>query len=59
MGSQAAAPIELATGGLAVVAIGGFGGSPGASSIMSWVAAHYTAQTVGGTAVYDLTKPAS
>jgi 4-amino-4-deoxy-L-arabinose transferase-like glycosyltransferase len=90
-GSQSAAPIELATGGLAVVAIGGFngsdpsptlaqfqamvaahqihyyvgrggnsfGGSPGASSITSWVAAHYTAQAVGGTTVYDLTRPAS
>jgi hypothetical protein len=88
-GSQEAAPIELATGGLAVVAIGGFngsdpaptlaqfesmvaereihyyvgrgaqsfGGGPGSSSISSWVAAHYTAQTVGGVTVYDLTKP--
>ena len=88
-GSQEAAPIELATGGLAVVAIGGFngsdpaptlaqfesmvaaheihyyvgrgaqsfGGGPGSSSIASWVAAHYTAQTVGGVTVYDLTKP--
>jgi hypothetical protein len=88
-GSQEAAPIELATGGLAVVAIGGFngsdpaptlaqfestvaaheihyyvgrgaqsfGGGPGSSSITSWVAAHYTAQTVGGVTVYDLTKP--
>jgi hypothetical protein len=90
-GSQEAAPIELATGGLAVVAIGGFndsdpsptlaqfqamiakhqvhyfvgrgansfGGSPNASSITSWVAVHYTDQIVGGTAVYDLTKPTS
>lgn len=88
-GSQEAAPIELATGGLAVVAIGGFngsdpaptlaqfesmvaaheihyyvgrgaqsfGGGAGSSSITSWVAAHYTAQTVGGVTVYDLTKP--
>jgi 4-amino-4-deoxy-L-arabinose transferase-like glycosyltransferase len=88
-GSQEAAPIELATGGLAVVAIGGFngsdpaptlaqfesmvaahevhyyvgrgaqsfGGGPGSSSIASWVAAHFTAQTVGGVTVYDLTKP--
>jgi hypothetical protein len=29
------------------------------SAISSWVAAHYTAQTVGGSTVYDLTKPAS
>ncbi|HEY3883127.1 MAG TPA: glycosyltransferase family 39 protein [Trebonia sp.] len=90
-GTQEAAPIELATGGLAVVAIGGFngsdpsptlaqfesmvaaheihyyvgqgansfGGSSVSSAISSWVAAHYTAQTVGGSTVYDLTKPAS
>jgi 4-amino-4-deoxy-L-arabinose transferase-like glycosyltransferase len=88
-GSQEAAPIELATGGLAVVAVGGFngsdpaptlaqfesmvaareihyyvgrgaqsfGGGQGSSAIASWVAAHYTAQTVGGVTVYDLTKP--
>jgi len=87
-GSQEAAPIELATGGEAVMAIGGFngtdpsptlaqfeamvakheihyyvgrgsnsfGGGTGSSAIASWVAAHFTAQTVGGTTVYDLTK---
>ena len=87
-GSQEAAPIELATGGLAVVAIGGFngtdpsptlaqfqamvakheihyyvgrgsssfGGGPGSSAIESWVAEHFTAQTVGGVTVYDLTQ---
>jgi hypothetical protein len=33
------------------------GRGPGSSSIASWVAAHYTAQTVGGVAVYDLTRP--
>ncbi|MGH3214825.1 MAG: glycosyltransferase family 39 protein [Trebonia sp.] len=87
-GSQEAAPIELATGGDAVMAIGGFngsdptptlaqfqamvakgeihyyvgrgsssfGGGTGSSAIASWVAAHYTAQTVGGTTVYDLTQ---
>ena len=90
-GTQQAAPVELATGGLAVVAIGGFngsdpsptlaqfesmvarheihyylgqggnsfGGGSGSSAIASWVTAHYTAQTVGGSTVYDLTKPAS
>jgi 4-amino-4-deoxy-L-arabinose transferase-like glycosyltransferase len=90
-GSQEAAPIELATGGLAVVAIGGFngsdpaptlaqfesmvaqheihyyvgrgansfGGGSGSSAISSWVAAHYTAQTVGGTTVYNLAQPKS
>ena len=91
VGTQEAAPIELATGGLPVVAIGGFngsdpaptlaqfesmvakheihyyvgrgrnsfGGGSGSSSITSWVTAHYAAQTVGGTTVYDLTKPSS
>ena len=90
-GTQEAAPIELATGGLPVVAIGGFngsdpsptlsqfeamvakhevhyyvgqgsnsfGGGSGSASIASWVSAHYTAQTVGGSTVYDLTKPTS
>ena len=88
-GSQEAAPIELATGGDAVVAIGGFngtdpaptlaefesmvanheihyyvgqgsdsfGGGRGSSAIASWVSAHFTAQTVGGTTVYNLTQP--
>lgn len=74
-GSQEAAPIELASGGDAVVAIGGFDGSDlaslsgfagfpagprgGSSAIASWVAAHFTVQAVGGTPVYNLTKPAS
>ena len=35
---------------------GGMGGSTtAASQIATWVAAHYTAKTVGGTTVYDLT----
>jgi len=87
-GSQEAAPIELATGGDPVMAIGGFngsdpaptlaefeamvakheihyyvgrgsnsfGGGPGSSAIASWVAAHFTAKTVGGVTVYDLTQ---
>ena len=87
-GTQEAAPIELATGGGAVLAIGGFNGSDPAptladfkalvaegeihyyvgrgsssfgggtdsSAIASWVAAHFTAKTVGGVTVYDLTK---
>jgi 4-amino-4-deoxy-L-arabinose transferase-like glycosyltransferase len=87
-GSQSAAPIELATGGDAVMAIGGFngsdpsptlaqfqamvaareihyyvgqgansfGGGSGSSAIASWVAAHFTAKTVGGVTIYDLTK---
>jgi hypothetical protein len=31
-------------------------GSNAAHQIASWVAAHYTATTVGGTTVYDLTS---
>jgi 4-amino-4-deoxy-L-arabinose transferase-like glycosyltransferase len=109
-GSMQAAPIELASGGDPVMAIGGFAGSdpaptprqfeamvaahqihyyigrdagsrgdrrdtggpagfggfggfggPGSASasIASWVAAHFTAQTVGGTIVYNLTRPKS
>jgi 4-amino-4-deoxy-L-arabinose transferase-like glycosyltransferase len=42
---------------------GGQGGGPGGggsgSQIASWVAAHYTATTVGGSTVYDLTKATS
>jgi 4-amino-4-deoxy-L-arabinose transferase-like glycosyltransferase len=38
----------------------GIGGSAGGSSdsqaIASWVASHYTAETIGGTTVYDLTS---
>jgi len=87
-GSQSAAPIELATGGDAVLAIGGFngtdpaptlaefeamvakgeihyyvgqdsesfGGGRGSSTIATWVAAHFTAETVGGVTVYNLTQ---
>ena len=38
---------------------GGFGGrgSAESSAITSWVEAHYTSTTIGGTTVYDLTKP--
>ena len=36
-----------------------FGGGRGSSAIASWVAAHFTKQTVGGQTVYDLTKPLS
>ena len=43
---------------------GGAGGGPGGgggtgSEIQSWVAATFTAQTVGGTTVYDLTQAAA
>ncbi len=36
-----------------------FGGGQGSSAITSWVAAHFTKQSVGGQTVYDLTKPKS
>jgi hypothetical protein len=40
---------------------GGFGAgrSGGSSAITQWVAAHYTAKTVGGSTVYDLTQAKS
>jgi 4-amino-4-deoxy-L-arabinose transferase-like glycosyltransferase len=40
---------------------GGFGGgsSGDASQIASWVSSHFTAKTVGGVTVYDLTAPMS
>ncbi len=38
---------------------GGRGGPGGGSAISTWVAGHYTATTVGGTTVYDLTAPNS
>ena len=90
-GSQEAAPLELATGGEPVMAIGGFngtdpaptlaefkalvaehkihyylgtnsqsfGGGQGSSAIATWVASHFTKETVGGTTVYDLTTAVS
>jgi hypothetical protein len=45
---------------------GGFGGAGGrgggstdAAQISAWVQAHFTAQTVGGMTVYNLTAPAA
>ena len=38
---------------------GGAGGSGDASQITSWVEAHFTAKTLGGVTVYDLTTGAS
>jgi hypothetical protein len=35
------------------------GGSSSNSEITSWVTSHFTATTVGGTTVYDLTKATS
>jgi hypothetical protein len=40
--------------------MGGRGGtSSQASQIATWVSEHFTAQTVGGVTVYDLTQQAS
>ncbi len=36
-----------------------FGGGRGSSAIATWVAAHFTKQTVGGVTVYNLTAPSS
>lgn len=38
---------------------GGPGGGGSISQIQEWVAAHYTAKTVGGETVYDLSSPKS
>jgi 4-amino-4-deoxy-L-arabinose transferase-like glycosyltransferase len=38
---------------------GGVGSSGSSASIASWVAAHFSAKTVGGVTVYDLTQAAS
>jgi hypothetical protein len=39
--------------------MGGRGGDSTVSEVTAWVEAHYTARTVGGTTVYDLTQPIS
>jgi len=38
---------------------GGPGGGSSSSAITSWVKAHYTAVTIGGQTLYDLTQPLS
>ena len=55
---------ERGTGGAG--GAGGFGGAGGpgggstdAAQINAWVQAHFTAQTVGGMTVYNLTAPAA
>jgi 4-amino-4-deoxy-L-arabinose transferase-like glycosyltransferase len=91
VGDQSAASLELASGGKAVMAIGGWsgsdptptlaqfkayvaageiryfivggaGGGPGggagsSSEITNWVVSNFTATSVGGQTVYDLTSP--
>jgi 4-amino-4-deoxy-L-arabinose transferase-like glycosyltransferase len=39
--------------------IGSNGGSSDSQAISSWVSSHFTASTVGGTTVYDLTSGAT
>lgn len=46
----------IASGGIGGMA--SRGGSQAAGSLVTWVAAHYTAQTIGGVTMYDLSSPA-
>jgi hypothetical protein len=57
--ASASAPSGDFPGGPAgFAAVGGpGGGSSDASRITSWVEAHFTSETVGGTTVYDLSSP--
>lgn len=52
----------VAAGQIHYFAVGGVGGgqnggSGSSSQIASWVAAHFTSVTIGGSSFYDLTKP--
>ena len=50
----------VAAGDISYYVAGGGGGPGGGNSeIANWVAANYTATTVGGSTVYDLTKASS
>ena len=58
----AAGEIHYFISGGSAGSAGGFGGggsNDDASKITTWVEAHFTAKTVGGTTVYDLTKTAT
>ena len=64
--SLAAFKSDVAAGKIHYFIGGGMGGPGGqsrgssdSSEISQWVAAHFTAKTIGGTTVYDLTVPAS
>jgi hypothetical protein len=67
-GGRAAGGASVGPGAAGGFGGGGFGGGGGAggagggttdaSQISTWVAAHFTAKTVGGMTVYDLTTPA-
>ncbi|ALE78377.1 hypothetical protein WY02_07955 [Pseudonocardia sp. AL041005-10] len=56
---------DVEQGRIAYYVAGGQGGGPGGQSdstsslIATWVAEHYTATTVGGQTVYDLSAPTS
>ena len=62
-GSGAAQATGSTDGGTAANATGATGqassGTTSMSAISSWVAAHFTSQTVSGVTVYDLTSPTS
>ncbi len=49
----------IAGGGGFGGAFGGGGSNDAASQISSWVKSHFTATTVGGTTIYDLTTPST
>jgi 4-amino-4-deoxy-L-arabinose transferase-like glycosyltransferase len=49
----------IASGGFGGGGFGGAGGTGGSSAITQWVEQHFTAKTVGGTTLYDLTSAAS
>ena len=50
---------SAAAASAAAVAAASTGGSSSSSQIAAWVAANFTAQTVGGVTVYDLTRDPS
>jgi hypothetical protein len=58
-GGAAGEPAGNAAGGPGGFGGGGGGGGGGAGQIAAWVEAHFTAQTVGGMTVYNLTAAPS
>lgn len=49
----------VANGEIRYFVAGGMGGRGGSSEVSAWVEQHFTAETVGGQTVYDLTAPTS
>ena len=49
----------ISGGGRGGGGIGGGSSSSAASQISSWVTSHFTAKTVGGSTIYDLTQPST